>query len=136
MAVLERSELQASPLADLHAIADQLGIDGYRRLRKPELIEAILTKGEPKQDGGGQPAVVAGEPSDEQAEKAQAGPRRRRAARSTGTRSRRSAATDDADAPAEAAASSPARSRRRSAPRTRRSRRSNGSPPSAAARVR
>jgi len=104
MAVLERSELQASPLADLHAIADQLGIDGYRRLRKPELIEAILTKGEPKQDGGGQPAVVAGEPSDEQAEKAQAGPRRRRAARSTGTRSRRSAATDDADAPAEAAA--------------------------------
>ena len=104
MAVLERSELQASPLADLHAIADQLGIDGYRRLRKPELIEAILTKGEPKQDGGGQPAVVAGEPSDEQAEKAQAGPRRRRAARSTGTRSRRSAATADADAPAEAAA--------------------------------
>jgi transcription termination factor Rho len=104
MAVLERSELQASPLADLHAIADQLGIDGYRRLRKPELIEAILTKGEPKPDGGGQPAVVAGEPSDEDAEKAPAGLRRRRAVRSTGTRSRRSAATADADAPAEAAA--------------------------------
>ena len=32
MPVLERSELQASPLADLHAIADQLGLDGYRRL--------------------------------------------------------------------------------------------------------
>jgi len=57
MAVLERSELQASPLADLHAIADQLGIDGYRRLRKPELIDAILAKGEPKQNGGGQPEI-------------------------------------------------------------------------------
>ncbi len=42
MAVLERSELQASPLADLHAIADQLGLDGFRRLRKAELIDAIL----------------------------------------------------------------------------------------------
>ena len=45
MAVLERSELQASPLADLHAIADQLGLDGFRRLRKEDLIDAIL--GEP-----------------------------------------------------------------------------------------
>ena len=42
MSVLERSELEASPLADLHAIADQLGVDGFRRLRKPELIDAIL----------------------------------------------------------------------------------------------
>ncbi len=42
MAVLERSELEASPLADLHAIADQLGLDGFRRLRKAELIDAIL----------------------------------------------------------------------------------------------
>jgi transcription termination factor Rho len=42
MSVLERSELEASPLADLHAIADQLGLDGYRRLRKAELIDAIL----------------------------------------------------------------------------------------------
>ena len=42
MAVLERSELEASPLADLHAIADQVGLDGFRRLRKAELIDAIL----------------------------------------------------------------------------------------------
>src|SRR4029077_7398433 len=42
MAVLERSELQASSLADLHAIADQLGLEGFRRLRKADLIEAIL----------------------------------------------------------------------------------------------
>jgi transcription termination factor Rho len=42
MAVLERSELQASSLSDLHAIADQLGIEGFRRLRKAELINSIL----------------------------------------------------------------------------------------------
>jgi transcription termination factor Rho len=97
MPVLERSELQASPLADLHAIADQLGLDGYRRLRKPELIDAILAKGEPAQDGGEQPAALAGEPSDEEAEPAPAPRRRRRVARLTGTRSRRSAAAADTD---------------------------------------
>jgi transcription termination factor Rho len=42
MAVLDRSELEASPLADLHAIADQIGLDGFRRLRKAELIDAIV----------------------------------------------------------------------------------------------
>jgi transcription termination factor Rho len=42
MPVLERSELQASPLADLHAIANEVGLDGFRRLRKAELIDAIL----------------------------------------------------------------------------------------------
>jgi transcription termination factor Rho len=42
MTVLERSELKASPLSDLHAIADQLGLDGFRRLRKADLIDAIL----------------------------------------------------------------------------------------------
>jgi transcription termination factor Rho len=49
MAVLERSDLEASPLADLHAIADQLGLDGFRRLRKADLIDAILGGG----DGSG-----------------------------------------------------------------------------------
>jgi transcription termination factor Rho len=51
MSVLDRSELEASPLADLHAIADQLGLDGFRRLRKADLIDAIL--GEPAKDGNG-----------------------------------------------------------------------------------
>ncbi len=53
MPVLERSELEASPLADLHAIADQLGLDGFRRLRKADLIDAIL---------GDAPAQDAAEP--------------------------------------------------------------------------
>jgi transcription termination factor Rho len=44
MSVLGRSELESSPLADLHMIASELGMDGYRRLRKPELIAAILER--------------------------------------------------------------------------------------------
>ncbi|MGB9184509.1 MAG: Rho termination factor N-terminal domain-containing protein, partial [Solirubrobacteraceae bacterium] len=49
MSVLDRSALEASPLADLHAIASELSIDGYRRLRRPGLVTAILAKqaGEP-----------------------------------------------------------------------------------------
>jgi transcription termination factor Rho len=45
MSVLDRAELEASPLADLHAIADQLGLDGFRRLRKADLIDRILEQG-------------------------------------------------------------------------------------------
>jgi transcription termination factor Rho len=51
MSILDRDALSASPLADLHALASELSIDGYRRLRKPELINAILTR------QGGAPAV-------------------------------------------------------------------------------
>ena len=45
MPVLDRSELDASPLADLHAIANELGVDGYRLLPREQLVNAIL--GEP-----------------------------------------------------------------------------------------
>ena len=34
MAILDRESLEQSPLADLHAIASELSIDGYRRLRR------------------------------------------------------------------------------------------------------
>lgn len=44
MSVLQRSDLEASPLADLHALASTLNIDGFRRLRRDELIDAILTR--------------------------------------------------------------------------------------------
>src|SRR5436305_14621408 len=44
MSVLDRAALEDSPLADLHAIASELSIDGYRRLRKAALIDAILTR--------------------------------------------------------------------------------------------
>jgi transcription termination factor Rho len=42
MSVLDRSGLEESPLADLHAIASELAIDGYRRLRRADLIDSIL----------------------------------------------------------------------------------------------
>ena len=58
MSVLDRSALEASPLADLHAIASELSIDGYRRLRKPELIDAILARQE-----GGEPAEPKATPA-------------------------------------------------------------------------
>ena len=44
MAVLTRSALEGSPLADLHVIAGEVGIDGFRKLRKAELVDAILAK--------------------------------------------------------------------------------------------
>jgi transcription termination factor Rho len=42
MSVLDRATLDESTLADLHAIASELSIDGYRRLRKGDLIDAIV----------------------------------------------------------------------------------------------
>lgn len=43
--MLSRTALEASPLADLHVLASELGIDGYRRLRKAELIDVIVAAG-------------------------------------------------------------------------------------------
>jgi transcription termination factor Rho len=43
MSVLDPSELQASPLADLHALAAELGLEGFRRLRKEDLIKQIVS---------------------------------------------------------------------------------------------
>jgi transcription termination factor Rho len=42
MPVLQRQELEQSPLADLHAVASELGIEGFRTLRRERLIDAIL----------------------------------------------------------------------------------------------
>jgi len=44
MSIISPADLEASPLADLHALASALGIDGFRRLRKEELAEAILAR--------------------------------------------------------------------------------------------
>jgi transcription termination factor Rho len=53
MSVLDRDSLQASPLADLHAIASELSIDGFRRLRRGELIDAIIERqGDPGDEVG------------------------------------------------------------------------------------
>jgi len=86
MSVLERSELEASPLADLHAIADQLGLDGFRRLRKAELIDAIL--GEAGESAAPDDAAEERE-EDEDGDAGRGAVRaRRRAGRSARTRAR------------------------------------------------
>ena len=88
MAVLERSELEASPLADLHAIANQMGLDGFRRLRKAQLISAIL----------GEPDVPeASEEGSDAEDDRPARPRRRRS-----TRTRRSSSEEGSE-PSESA---------------------------------
>jgi transcription termination factor Rho len=71
--VLDRDALEKSPLADLHLIANELGVDGFRRLRKPDLIEAIIAS----QSGNGAPAAIA----DVEEEEAPAKPRRARRAK-------------------------------------------------------
>jgi transcription termination factor Rho len=55
MSVLDRASLEQSPLADLHAIASELSIDGYRRLRKGELVDAILARQAGEQPIGEEP---------------------------------------------------------------------------------
>jgi transcription termination factor Rho len=90
MAVLERSELEASPLADLHAIANQMGFDGFRRLRKAQLINAIL----------GEPDVP--EASEEGSDAEDDRPARPRRRRSTRTR-RSSSASEEGSEPSESA---------------------------------
>jgi transcription termination factor Rho len=66
MSVLNRNELEESPLADLHQIASELGLEGYRSKRKPDLISTILDA----TGGGDEPAAesapaTGAEPEDE-----------------------------------------------------------------------
>jgi transcription termination factor Rho len=101
MSILDRSVLEASPLADLHAIASELSIDGYRRLRRPELIDAILARqrGEGGAADNGADAVDEGiAETDEVAEAAgdepQAGDEDRPARRRRGRRAGRGRGAD------------------------------------------
>jgi len=55
VSVLQRKELEESPLADLHAIASELTIEGYRTMRKGDLIQAIL-----QSEGGEEVEASAG----------------------------------------------------------------------------
>jgi transcription termination factor Rho len=72
VSVLARHELAQSPLADLHALASELGIEGFRTQRREQLIDAILEAqgGEPETPTS--PAAVAvpqadvGAPPDEE----------------------------------------------------------------------
>ncbi len=75
MTVIDRAALEDSPLADLHAIASELSIDGYRRLRKEQLIDAILERQEGRAD------EAQAEPEEAEDETAAARTRRRRGRR-------------------------------------------------------
>jgi transcription termination factor Rho len=110
MAVLDRSELEASPLSDLHAIADQIGLDGFRRLRKADLIDAILgdsTGGSKSDDDADAPAAGA---------RKRRSPRLRRGAKAADSDTDTDTDTEPAEEPEpeKAAASRPRRSRSRS----------------------
>lgn len=98
MSVLSRGALQDSPLADLHQIASALAIDGYRRLRKDDLVDAILER-----QGGD---AADGDGGSEKAE---------RPARSRGRRGGRSRTAASADE--KPAAEEPPARERRSRPR-------------------
>jgi transcription termination factor Rho len=91
MTVLERSELEASPLADLHAIADQLGLEGFRRLRKADLIAAILDE-----TGSAGNGLDAGDEqgAEDERDQAESAPRARRRRPLRSRRSRADAGED------------------------------------------
>lgn len=78
MGVLARTELEESPLADLHALASELGVEGYRRLRRDDLVAAILDS--QGGDAGGEEAAAASDepPADAEKETEQERPRRPR----------------------------------------------------------
>lgn len=66
MSVLDPRELEASPLADLHAIAAELGIEGFRRLRKEDLVRTIV-----EAQGGEMPSKATNGASEPEAEAAE-----------------------------------------------------------------
>jgi len=66
MSVLNRTELADSPLADLHQIASELGVEGYRAMRKDDLIGAILGAGGAADEPAGDEPAVAEAPADEE----------------------------------------------------------------------
>jgi transcription termination factor Rho len=128
MSVLDRVTLEDSTLADLHAIASELGIDGYRRLRKADLIDALLTH-----QGADLGERADEEPgSDEEDESSAASSRRRRGrrgGRGRGTAGRGDAAADetaDAEPVVETAVDETAEPSARSSRRSRSGRRPRG----------
>src|SRR3954454_12249772 len=99
--VLDRSALEQSPLADLHLLANELGVDGFRRLRKPDLVDAILQRqgGDSAEPPEAEPADVAGDEEPKRSRRGRRGGRGRRRDEDDG-------GMTDRDEPAAAAAPS------------------------------
>jgi transcription termination factor Rho len=66
MSVLNRKELEGSPLADLHQIASELGLEGYRSKRKDNLIATILGATGAGEESTGASALATGAERDEE----------------------------------------------------------------------
>jgi transcription termination factor Rho len=101
MSVLDRSELEQSHLADLHAIASELGIEGYRRLSRDALIEAILAGDGGGTDAGGEDDAGGDEEaeSEKPAEKPRGRGRRLRLRRGREDEEEEEKASDEKDEP-------------------------------------
>jgi transcription termination factor Rho len=87
--VLDRPGLEKSPLADLHLLASELGVENFRRLRKADLIDAILDR-QSGVDTGSDDVETAEEESEETR-------RPRRGRRGGRSRARTRDADEDAD---------------------------------------
>ena len=96
MTVLQRDELEQSPLADLHAIASELGLEGYRRLVRDDLIAAIVGA-----QGGAEetPATEEKPESDTESPAPRRQGRRSRSRRGGSSRSRDDEGSKAGDAP-------------------------------------
>ena len=70
MSVLQRKQLEDSPLADLHAIASELGVEGFRAMRKDDLIGAILRAQGADDEAESATAIEEPEPDEVPAEEA------------------------------------------------------------------
>jgi transcription termination factor Rho len=70
MSVLQRKQLEDSPLADLHAIASELGLEGFRAMRKGDLINAILRAQGAEDEPEAATAVEEAEPDEVPADEA------------------------------------------------------------------
>lgn len=116
MTVMDRSDLEASSLADLHQIADQIGLEGFRRLRKADLINAILGE----RGGSGEQGSGEGGGGDDDGERT--GGRRPRRARSPRSRARRGASETSEDSEVDEDGSADPAAEERRAPSTRRRR--------------
>jgi transcription termination factor Rho len=99
MSSLDRDALESSPLADLHTIASELALDGYRRLRKADLVEAIIGRQTGEEPTAGEDAAEdtteTETDGDESAEESSSAASRRRRGRRGGRG--RSSGRDTAD---------------------------------------
>jgi transcription termination factor Rho len=104
VSVLQRKELEDSPLADLHAIASELGLEGFRAMRRDDLIGAILRAQSAEDEAEPAAATEETEPDEVPAEEALERPAGRAASAATAE-----VAADDEEAAEEApAAAEPA----------------------------